>query len=458
MLPGNDRTASTDASLGEDLILPWEFDLAALIDAVEIQSIMDDFHSLTGMVTAILDRNGKVIEATGWQDICTQFHRVHPETSCNCTESDLFLARNLKKGEYLDYKCKNGLVDVVTPLYVGSRHIGNIYTGQFFYEDEVVDEELFGVQASRYGFDRGAYLAAVRKIPRYSRETVANLMSFLVKFATYISGIALSNVELERQNRVRKEAEEEISRLNRELELRVRKRTTELEEANKELEDFVYTISHDLRAPLRSISGFAEIIERRHKDSLNEESRHYFGNIIQASKQMGLLIDDLLGFSRLGRASVKFRPVMLAEIFRAAVDSLAPQIAKTQASIEIPAKLPSVVGDFPLLTNIFVNLLDNALTYCPEHRQPRIEIGVVVQGEYAVVSVSDNGLGIEPQYHQKIFKMFQRLHSDSEYKGTGIGLAAVKKVVQIMRGQVWVESQNGMGSTFKVQLPMVNQS
>lgn len=184
-----------------------DVDLGSLIDVGEIQSIMDDFCSLTGMVTAILDLKGNIIEATGWQDICTKFHRVHDKTAHNCTESDLFLAKNLKAEEFVEYKCKNGLTDVVTPLYIGSKHLGNIYTGQFFYDDEEIEEERFVRQAEEYGFNKTAYLEAFAKIPRYSRQTIHQLMSFLVKFTTYISRICLSNIQLEQEIQERKKAE-----------------------------------------------------------------------------------------------------------------------------------------------------------------------------------------------------------------------------------------------------------
>ena len=118
-------------------------ELEALIDVEEIRSIMKDFYQLTNITTAMLDLKGTVIEATGWQDICTKFHRVHPKSSMACTESDLFLAKDLKPGEYIDYKCKNGLWDAVTPLFVGDLHLGNIYAGQFFYDDEQIEESYF---------------------------------------------------------------------------------------------------------------------------------------------------------------------------------------------------------------------------------------------------------------------------------------------------------------------------
>lgn len=182
-------------------------DLKAIVDQQRIQEIMDDFHSLTGMVTAIVDLEGNVLEATGWQDLCTRFHRVHPATSASCTESDLALARAVAPGSYADYHCRNGLRDVVTPLYIRGRHVGNIFTGQFFYDDDEVDEELFIRQAREHGFDQEEYLAALRRIPRYSRETIGHLMSFLVKMTEHISRIGLANLELAEQARIRKEAE-----------------------------------------------------------------------------------------------------------------------------------------------------------------------------------------------------------------------------------------------------------
>jgi PAS domain S-box-containing protein len=145
---------------------------------------------------AILDLQGKVLVATGWQDICTQFHRVHPQAAENCTHSDLFLAQNLRPGEYAAYKCQNNLWDVTTPLFIGGKHVGNVYTGQFFYDDEPVDEQLFIDQAAKYGFDLEPYLAALHRVPRISRARVKPLMDFLTKFSALVSRLSFSNLKL----------------------------------------------------------------------------------------------------------------------------------------------------------------------------------------------------------------------------------------------------------------------
>jgi len=186
----------------DSLLLPQmdlaEEDLGNVIDTEVLQSLMEDFYKITAMPNAILDLKGNILVAVGWQDICTKFHRIHPETARNCLESDLYLTQNVKYGEFSAYKCKNHLWDVVTPLCIGSRHVGNIFIGQFFYEDEMPDRELFEKQAEKYGFDGDEYLKALDRVPRWKRGKIETLMAFYSKLSTLISRMSYSNLMLAR--------------------------------------------------------------------------------------------------------------------------------------------------------------------------------------------------------------------------------------------------------------------
>ncbi|RME86070.1 MAG: PAS domain S-box protein, partial [Caldilineae bacterium] len=238
-----------------------------------------------------------------------------------------------------------------------------------------------------------------------------------------------------------------------ELEERVARRTAELEAANRELEAFAYSVSHDLRAPLRAIQGFAEIIADRYRSHLPEEGRQYFDYIVEAGQNMYAIIQDLLDYSRLGRVALKLEPVSVAETLSSAWQTLSVRAAEEDAHLEVSGPLPTVVADRHLLERMFTNLLDNALTYHRPGEPPHITVSARQQGEDAIIYMRDEGIGIEPRFHNAVFDMFQRLHSSEEYPGTGIGLAIVHKCATLMNGQVGVESEPGRGSTFWIRLP-----
>ncbi|GAK55168.1 hypothetical sensory transduction histidine kinase [Candidatus Vecturithrix granuli] len=173
-------------------------ELEDIVDMQAIQALMNDFYALTRIGVAILDIHGKVLVATGWQDICTQFHRVHPETRKHCLESDTELSEGVAPGTFKIYRCKNNMWDMVTPIMVGGKHLGNLFLGQFLFEHEVPDEALFRSQAQRYGFDEEEYLFALRRVPRWSRETINTVMTFYTGFANLVSALSHANLKLAR--------------------------------------------------------------------------------------------------------------------------------------------------------------------------------------------------------------------------------------------------------------------
>ncbi len=252
----------------------------------------------------------------------------------------------------------------------------------------------------------------------------------------------------------RKQAEKALQKLNEELEERVSQRTAQLELKNKEIEAFSYSVSHDLRAPLRAISGFAQIIARRHRQSLNEEGQHYFDNIIQASQQMDRLIEDLLRLSRLGRAGVHSENVSLRKLMEDIRARYAGRIEAEQVTFTIPDDLPMIRSDATLVSVILTNLIENALTYKRPGTQHRVEVDCIKGDATLTLGVTDNGIGIPPEFHEKIFALFQRLHNQDEYPGTGIGLTLVRKATELLDGRIMVQSEVGKGSTFMVELPV----
>lgn len=298
-------------------------------------------------------------------------------------------------------------------------------------------------------FNRYTSTERVSMVPPWLLWAVAIGAAVLV-MASALAGLFRWQVAL--RTRSLRRANEEILRLNADLEARVQERTAELAAANEDLKSFSYSVSHDLRAPLRAVSGFSQILARRHRQDLNEDGQHYLDNIVQASERMGHLIEDLLTYSRLGRKSVDCEPVPAAQVAESLATEFGQRLAESGGLFEVAHDLPIVMGDRTLLAQILTNLLDNAVTYRRAEVPPWVVVDWRGEGDNVVLYVRDNGIGIPEEYQDKIFNVFQRLHSEDEYPGTGIGLANVKKCAEMMGGEVWVESVVGEGSTFYVRL------
>jgi signal transduction histidine kinase len=287
------------------------------------------------------------------------------------------------------------------------------------------------------------------------------MLAILLVIAVFLAVVArrrareaeAANQRMEEEIRQRMRAEEEVRLLNAGLEQRVEERTAQLADAIKQLEAFSYSVSHDLKAPLRAINGFSRALLEDYGPQLESQAQSYLNSIAKGAEKMGQLINDLLAFSRLGRTKMSSAAIDMDELVRSVFDEL--QCAASQRTLECNVQpIPPARGDRAMIRQVLVNLLSNAVKFTRETNSASIEIGCSgTEAGRNAYYVKDNGAGFDMRYSDKLFGVFQRLHSTTAFEGTGVGLAIVQRVVQRHGGRVWAEGKVDEGATFHFTLP-----
>jgi len=412
-------------------------DLLAEVDLGLLNEIFDNFLAVVGLPIAVIDLKGKVLASSKWQRLCMEFHRVNPGTLSRCIESDVDLSRRMQEGkDFAIYQCRNGLTDTATRIVVEGRHVANLFIGQFMLAPP--DAEYFRAQQEGFGFDAKAYAEALNEVPIIAADRLPALLRLMGGMAQQIARQSVANLRVSKAYTV--------------VESQVAERTQELAALNVELRQFAYAASHDMREPLRMISAYLALLERRLGDGLNQDCREFLNFAKDGAQRLDTMILALLDYSRIGRGSEAKMRIPLGEVLDEAVANLGIAIGMAQASIDVVGPLPEVTGHWTELVRLLQNLIANAVKYRASDRKPVVTVTARRDGSTWEIAVADNGVGIPTDQTESIFGIFQRLHG-VEVEGCGIGLASCKKIVEYHGGRIWVESETGKGSTFFFTLP-----
>jgi polar amino acid transport system substrate-binding protein len=443
-----DSVLSPDADIEEQ-------ELSNIIDVSALQSMMDDLCKVTNIGFSVIDLKGSVLVGTGWQDICANFHRVNPETLKNCVESDVTLTQGVKKGEFRIFKCKNNMWDIVTPITIGGKHMANIHSGQFFFEDEEINREVFVAQAEKYGFDKEAYMRAFDEIPKWSKEKVENLMVFYTKIADVISKLSFSNLKLAKLLTEQKTLKEKLEHYSKHLEELVEEKTKLLKDSERmaAIGQTAGMVGHDIRNPLQSIIGevylanseLATLPASEEKSNIKESLEMIQRN----TEYMNKIVLDLQDFAKPLNPCAEETNIeqVIQELL---AGNMISENIQTEAKIEEDVRI--VPADSAYMKRILGNLVSNAVQAMPEGG--KLTVQAHKKANNVVITVKDTGVGVSEEAKDKLFKPLFTTKS----KGQGFGLAVVKRLTEALGGTVTFESQKGKGTTFIICLPVNRKS
>ena len=411
---------------------------------------------------AIYNAKGKLFASYTRRELDTNFPRL-PESEGTRVEGGNFVAfkRIVENNEILgtvyirgDYEALGRLTDylgIFGAVAVLSLIIALLISG--WLQNALTRPILDMAALTREVVERRDFSLRVRKTTQDEIGELADAVNdMLAEIGRRAEALEQANRVLEREMAERQQADAEVRKLNEELERRVADRTTQLEAANKELESFSYSVSHDLRAPLRAVVGFSKLLLEDHAGQIDAEAVRKLNVIQSEAHRMGQLIDDLLAFSRLGRKAMNVVDLDMAELARTTYAGLNGPHETVKCELHM-GSLPRAKGDRVLLGQVWANLLSNAVKFSAKREKPVVEVSAISDEKEHIYFVRDNGAGFDPRYQSKLFGVFQRLHNSTEFPGTGVGLALVQRIVSRHGGRVWADGKQGEGATFYFTLP-----